>query len=113
MTSDVYARVTWVLDPCVDPPTHDGLVVTHLLAASTWRGKRVIKTPVWRLRVILQSACSQTGEPWTYRAAYVLEEHDPQNSVAIGDWVVRYLYPSHDQALAQLELLATGVTVLA
>ena len=106
MPNVITSRVSRVLEPAANPTNPNGLVVTHSVTIREWRNNGLVETPRWRLRAALLSNTIESGDPWTYKVVYLIEEHDPSVGHAALAWVIRYSYRSHDEALAQLEALA-------
>ena len=106
MPNVITSRVSRVLEATANPMNPSGLVVTHSVTVREWKRSGLVETPRWRLRAALLNATIDSGEPWTYRVVYLIEEHDPSVLTPSLAWIIRYKYNNHDEALAQLERLA-------
>lgn len=106
MPNVITSRVSRVLDPAANPMNPNGLVVTHSVTVREWKNSGLVETPRWRLRAAMLSNTIESGEPWTYKVVYLIEEHDLSVGTGSLAWVIRYSYRSHDEALGQLEALA-------
>ena len=98
-------------EPDANPPSIVGSWVTHSvhMEGTDTEGQVVVET-LWRLRVSVRLDDSKNANPWSYIVRYFVEA---SHKLADGrlDWCPVTAYPSHDQALADIERQARRLGV--
>ena len=97
--------------PDANPPSIVGSWVTHSvhIEGTDTEGQVVVET-LWRLRVSVRLDDHVNASPWSYTIRYFVEA---SHKLADGrlDWCPVTAYPSHDQALADIERQARRLGV--